>query len=801
MTANPKFVPFSEISNGKRLFLKTSLLGAAGAALSACGGSGSDEDPNFSSEDERTPVEYVDVPDTLTPPVSEWDLHVNPLQRALGVTQVRVIQDGLPLAGVPIEGTGADGALCFSGFTDNDGAFSWEGERTLGLHISAHGPLGRLSHYAVQDPAQSLAPLVLNVATTLADRVRQIRQWLPSQAETRVQRFLSIRSNVDLSITFIDHHELDHARFAQARSQSGLTQDAFIDNLAELAAADDYDAHIVDFGDPTLPEPDTLGISSTEFLEEVLRYAKLVNDANFLDKTIVTFFGALTLDIIGHFLPKDDPVMRKLNEISKKIDDVQKGLDAILKELQGFIEESKRAGLAKLDINLAQLNLDIQIYGDDHEAIRTRLFQMLREFNLHNDLAVTEQVLGFFGGFGSDSHNAVPTYLYMFKRYNSLQQTFGEEGIGFQLEAPEGALTRRTFYSKDSEGVYLSALINLQLLYIKSMAWVMTYESGMASALADRPDELDDEGMSYRDRVSNLKVYAKKMLLFNAFFEDLKAFKQLPHPCVFLHTPDDSAWFADPTKYELTGEKIGFYGGWHPWNTVWEKGVNYKEWTSRDSYGNLRQAHLQLPPEIISMADTDGSWGPPSVFMVEQAILEPMRRTGRLMQDLMLSAGAPGNGFYGFNEKGKPKFCIWLDDLSPVTSPGSSNAGYLQSFCKEPRETPLGGEYRRYYAKLHTGEVKPKMITFRITNQELSKTFCIMGAAAFSRYIDEYEKSPAERGVYYLGNYGEDKNFYYPALKAVRDVKSYYPWQRYADLFNATEGFNITALQKRYGFN
>lgn len=234
-------------------------------ALASCGGDDAAVEPPPAEEAE---IQLVQELIALEPAPSEFDLVVDPLTLVQGETQVLVIQDGLPVADAALQMLGPDGHLYTGGSTDAEGRFAWQGARSLGVRVVVQGPLGELSHYEVDDPAYSLQPLVVNVATTLADRVRLARQWLPSQAEQRVHEFLWIGRDVPLSTTLIDSPEFSHARFAQARSASGLSQDDYLDRLVSLAIADDYTTHSIDFA-PAAPAQEQPRVSPSTLLSVI----------------------------------------------------------------------------------------------------------------------------------------------------------------------------------------------------------------------------------------------------------------------------------------------------------------------------------------------------------------------------------------------------------------------------------------------------------------------------------------------------------------------------------------------------
>lgn len=748
-----------------------------GGLLAACGGDGSE--PDGSADDAETAIEVVEEVIPLEPTASALELVADPLMRVQGSIRIQVIQDGLPVPAASLEGLGSDGQLCFAGVTDAQGAFVWEGARTLGLQVRVDGPQGPLSLYLLEDTTLNLAPLVVNVVTTLADRVRQARQWLPSQADVRVHQFLSIPFDTPLAWHFADSAEFSHAQFARARQASGLSQHAYLDRLARQAAADDYAAHALGFA----PEP-ALGLVPSSVLEGVnllLGFGLNVLDRNLSDEQKLGFFGGLLVHI---GLLHDDPTLKIVTQIVERLDDMQRTLDQILKEVYNAQLIGLRQNIKKLDdaVVAIQAQLVNPALQENPEVQRARVIELIEQTGLTDGTLPLLIVKEFIGGMGSTFGLEDRVYPVLFKRENGIDAATGTFLSGIAADA------RVKFYSKSKEGVYEDALHNILVLYAVGMSWALSYRAGKAS-------EVRGDARAFNHQVVLLQAAAREMVTITRLLGELGGFTRLPDESVFLNIEDNLAWFN--SRAYITGNPA-FHGGWHAWDGSWDKG-RFKPW----SQGNLRMAYTHLPLAVQAMGESPDHWGPPSSQQVDATFFAPLQKTGHKNIETYATAhGAPATGVYLVNEKGKPALTIWLSDLRL-----SENNWVMCDFLQQRRcTTPPGGEwfgkYRRGYARMSQREVvSGKDLNFSSTVREGDARIHedTRERLPFAEYLESYvQGDPSTRGVVKLGNFDKDRNYYYPVNSRVKNVLDYYPWQVYRKLQAETGDFALSALYERY---
>lgn len=744
--------------------------------LSGCGAGSSGD---FSDE-VTVAAELVDEVLLLEPPPSALDLSVNPLQSVEGTTRIQAIQDGQALAGAPVQGLGADGRICFTGVTDEQGAFVWNGVRTLGLQVLVHGSRGQISLYVQEDSSWSLAPLIVNVLTTLADRVRQARQWQPSQACIRVHQFLSIPFDTPLTVSFIDSTEFSHAQFARTQEATGLSQDAYLDLLTQQAAADDYEAHARSF--TKNPKLQLIPTSILEGVDLLLGFGLNVLDRHLSDDQKLNLFGGLLLEI---GLLHDDPTLKIVMQVVERLDDIQRSLDLILNEVYKTQIITLRQNIKKLDdamvaIQAKLANPELQ----KHPAVlRDEVIRLIEEKELKDGTLPLLIVKEFIGGMGSTFGMEDRVFPVIFKRENHINADTGGFMDGVDAHA------RNKFYSKSKEGVYEDALNNVLVLYAVSMSWVLSYRAGKAS-------EVKHDESEFNKQLVLQQAAAREMVTVIRLLTELGSFKRLPDESVFLNIEDNAAWF---NSREQIMKNPDFHGGWHAWDGGWQKAKTTKIW----SKGNLRMAYTKLPSAVQAMGAEPHNWGPPSFKQVESTFFSPLKKTAhKNVETYAIAHGAPATGVYLVNEKGKPALNIWLSDLTMTENNFSMCTQFGGPDCTGDWGDIWLGKYRRGYARMAQLKFASGYdLNFRGSIKEAdSRISQEMGRyVPFTEYAESYANhDPSTRGLTKLGNFDKSVNYYYPINTRVRDVMDYYPWHVYRRLRAETRDFAMEALYKRY---
>lgn len=751
-------------------------VGLPSGFLGGCGG----DSGETISEEVTVAAELVDEVLLLEPVPSTLDLSVNPLQIVQGITRILVIQDGEALSGATLQGLGADGTLIFTGITDAQGEFVWNGARMLGLQVLVHGPRGQLSLYVQEDSALNLAPLIVNVVTTLADRVRQVRKWLPSQANMRVHQFLSIPLDTPLTVSFIDSTEFSHFQFAHSQEASGLSQDAYLNQLAHQAAADDYEAHARSF-----TEAARLRLIPSSILEGVnllLGFGLNVLDRHLSDEQKLNLFGGLLVEI---GLLHDDPTLKIVMQIVERLDDIQRSLDLILNEVYNSQLIGLRLNIKKLDdamvaIQAKLANPELQ----RHPAVlREEIIRLIEEKELTDGTLPLLIVKEFIGGMGSTFGMGDRVYPVLFKRENHIDAETGKFLSGVDEHA------RNKFYSKSKEGVYEDALKNVLVLYAVSMSWILSYRAGKAS-------EVKSDAIEYSKQMVLQQAAAREMVTVLKLLTELGSFKPLPHESVFLNIEDNAAWF---NSREQITKNPNFHGGWHAWDGSWTKGKAIKSW----SKGNLRMAYKKLPLGVQAMGGEPHTWGPPSFKQVESTFFKPLQKTGhKNVETYALAHGAPATGVYLINEKGKPALNIWLSDLTM----SENNWGMCDFIAGKHCSSPLGGswfgKYSRNYARMaQRNHSSGKNLNFSGSVRDGDWViFQQMGRyVPFAEYAESYANDdPSTRGLTKLGNFDKSVNYYYPVNTQVTNVMDYYPWHVYRRILAETSDFSMKELFARY---
>lgn len=750
-----------------------------GSLLTACGGD--DLGPDGSADGGEAVVEVVEEVIPLVPAPSVFDLSVDPLMRVQGAIRIQVIEDAEPVPGASLEGLGQDGQLYFVGATDAQGMFVWEGERPLGLQVRVEGSQGLLSLYVLEDTALNLAPLVVNVVTTLADRVRQVRQWLPSQANTRVHQFLSIPFSTSLASDFVGSPEFNHAEFSRVQQASGLSQHAYLDLLAQQAAADDYGAHVLSFA----PES-SLGLIPSTVLEGVnllLGFGLNVLDRNLSDEQKLGVFGGLLVQV---GLLNDDPVLKLMSKMNERLDSIQSALDKILREIHATQLIGLRTNIKKLDDAVVAIHAQMAnpVFQDNPESQRKAIVELIERYSLTDGTLPLLVVKEFIGGMGSSFDMDQRAYPLLFKQASSMDAGTGT----FTSDTP--ADERIKFYSKSKEDTYVDALTNVLVLYTMGMSWTLSYRARKAS-------EVQADSEEFKHQIVLLQAASLEMVTVIQLLHELDGFKRLPDEGVFLNIEDNLAWF---NSREQILDNPSFYGGWHPWDGSWNKG-KFKTW----SQGNLRMAYTQLPEAVQAMGEKPDHWGPPSAEQVDSTFFVPLKNTAhKNVETYALERGAPATGIYLVNEKGKPALTIWLNDLH-LTEANWVTCDFLQHGRR--CNTPPGGEawfgkYRRGYARMSKLNVSSgKDLNFSSTVREGdARIYQDTGERLwFAEYLESYvNDDPFTRGVVKLGNFDKDRNYYYPVNSRVKNVMDYYPWHVYRRLRLETKDFALSALYERY---
>lgn len=753
LTSSPE-----DVEPRKRLFLRTSLAGLTSVALASCGGGDGDDgaaiDPIAPEESE---IELVQELIPLEPLPSQFDLTVDPLTLVQGDTQVHVIQDGAPVAGAALQLLGADGRLYASGHTDAEGRFSWQGARSFGVRVVVQGPLGELSHYEVDDPADSLRPLVVNVATTLADRVRLARQWLPSQAEQRAHEFLWISRDVPLSTTLIDSPEFSHARFAQARAASGLSQDDYLNHLVSLAIADDYAAHSIDFAPlaPAQEQPKQLEPATVLKAVSTLQgLAFKVLDKTLSDKQKQNLFGGL---LLAAGVLNDDPVMTQLKEMDVKLDDLQTTMDKAIKEIRGVKETINSKDIHKLDKALSEIH-SIRVSALNDSNKREEIIKIIVRDGIADIPPLPLKMLrDFLGGFGTQyAQLKDAAYPMLFLQLNDIDITTGK------LE--EGQQDPLKFFGRERAGLYRQALLTIHSLFSAGMALATQYQCVQLA----RIDQASDP-TAYVNAMNRLEVLADDTVTFGKLIDDLLQYTELPHEYVYLNIEDNVAWFNDPDHINW---KTGFYGGWHGKWSLWKERAT-KQWT-RELNGtliatDLRNADQLLPWEVRAMGESF-RWHAPSEALITRTFFSPAGKA--TVHAYATKHGAPLNGVYEVNSRGAPKFHVWTSDLK-----------------NKSKWLPTYGNYYRVYARMYD------------KNFSTVNGFCRGGTERDVYSIcEDYvlgQFGPDGAGIE-MSNYQSDAAYYYPANTRVRNPEQYYPWARYREIARRTNNFDPLHIYQIY---
>ncbi len=758
LTSSPE-----EVEPRKRLFLRTSLAGLTSVALASCGGGDGDDgaaiDPIAPEESE---IELVQELIPLEPLPSQFDLTVDPLTLVQGDTQVHVIQDGAPVVGAALQLLGADGRLYASGHTDAEGLFSWQGARSFGVRVVVQGRLGELSHYEVDDPAYSLRPLVVNVATTLADRVRLARQWLPSQAEQRAHEFLWISRDVPLSTTLIDSPEFSHARFAQARAASGLSQDDYLNHLVSLAIADDYAAHSIDFAPPQPAQEQArvlpFGMVAWDVITTLTGFARQVLDQNLSDEQKQNLFGGLLLSM---GVLKDDPVLKQLERMDTKLDDLQATMDKAIKEIRDVKAKIYSTDIHKLDKALSEIHW-VRASGLNDSNKREEILKIIVRDGIADSPPLPLKMLrDFLGGFGTQyAQLKDAAYPMLFLQLNDIDITTGK------LE--QGKQDPIKFFGRERARLYGQALLNVRALFSAGMALATQYQCVQLA----RIDQASDS-TAHANAMNRLEVLADDTVTYNKLLDDLQRYQELPHEYVYLNLEDNAAWFND--RWHIA-ESTRFYGGWHGDWSEWSNGRATKPWTKKypdkttPVANDLRNADRWLPREVRSMARH--RWHEPSQAQFDSTFFKPAG--SKSVHDYATAHGAPSNGVYAINEKGKPAFHIWLSDLQNV-----SRARLLLTWVKH--------NYERSFAKMHDKKFATVHgICSRLQEYDLARG---INAGPMDQ-CEYYGGTVPQTKLLYSNNYNQDTAYYYPTCTDVVQPEQYYPWHHYLEAAKKTKNFD-----------
>lgn len=764
--------PTEPLDHRKRLFVKTSLAGLASVAIGACGGDGNTDgagagsgSPGDTLDGGSSEVELVTELEPLTPSPSAFDLAIDPRQLVEGVTELRVIQDGLPVAGAPVEVRGADGQLYFAGTTNADGELRWTGRRTAGIHAVAQGPKGQLSLYELDFPEYSLGSMALTVVSTLADRVRLTRQWLPSQAEQRVQQFLWISPETPLCIDFNDTLEFSHAVFAEAQARSGLSQHAYLDRLAAQASADDYALHAIDMAPAAADAGKALSdlpISPGAVVGFIATTARDMLSLKLTDEQKLDLFGGLFWKT------------GLLNTVAARLAALSAQMDTIKTMLSNILQALSVDAISKAQVKLHQLDdaytaiVRIQTSGATDASKRQQVLNLVREHKLSRGALPLEALKEFLGGFSSTFDANSAAYPLMFRHYHSMVPAAGD----FQLNLDATKGQNKRFFSRDAASFCATALEQVQVLVVFGMTW----------ALVERVAVLEDQraqqaanpgapsaGLSEQSLWADIRVAATELLACHQLLAALRP-APLPHPFVYLNVEDSVAWFNDPATVLDTTR---FYGSWHGDWASWQQYTGTKPRSAgKRIYGyNLRHAHRLLPAEVQAMCAQ--VWGPPTRAQMDSTFFRPVK-LGKYasVEQYARATGAPQNGVFTINDKSKPKFHVWLADV-------------------EKRGNPEW--IRRYYGRMYDQSF----------NYVTGICYVNESGQAYRAVLEDCEfypgESPAGSRVRYVTNYEDDTAYYYPANASVINPAQYYPWAQYKAVRDKTNSFNYAEIVRHYG--
>lgn len=641
--------------SGKRKFLKYGAASALALSVSACGGgetlsSAEDTPPDDAETNEATPVPSEPIGEII-------DLDINPDELVAGSIDGTVLLGGVPLQNATVSIYRLNGSLIGRSVTDTQGVYRLTESPLACMRIVVSYAGGSLSAFERSAPGSRAGATQVSVLSTLVDRLRLKQGWTVSQAEDRVQDFLSIPRLHSMLAPLPGDAIFNDPVFLGQQQASALTMDTYLDNLVEAAASDDFLLRRMSFKAPEKmllqnKEPK----SAIDIVTSIFGYAgnvMSVVDAILSDETKAELFdgwfvklGILHVDTVGI----------KLDEIHDKLLE----LDVHITEMRNRIEE--------LEINaiwseLTSAYRPIYSYGRQLKE----LMQYSKSGNTTAFNNLREEMIAVNGTF------------YEANRYFDDIFMIGvgprQGGKRVLLQQFANYLQKtRAFWSADTEAEYLCVLGEIRTYNLVLGLLSTVYLSLSKRSKAEMATRL--ELIAKRDRIFR-ELMPRPLLPLAEASQASESERQF----VFIaHGQGNAAWYVSPKLDELYSTWKGAEGG-------------------QDAYTD------KLPASIRAM----GRWSPPRKNEVQSTFFAPISQLPKKQRDFreyVLKQGAPSSGFYHSSQsKRQPKqnFNIWLDEVtSRVEVIDLANRNYAYKYYWNRAYARLGNldftnnEYRFY---------------------------------------------------------------------------------------------------------